>query len=145
MAEPEVGPIDFVIVEFPTANTTFGRDLAGELSSLVRRGVVRILDLLVVCKKPGGELDVLEYEDLHQPGLAGLGEQMAEILAVKDVEDASTAIDPGHAAAVIVWESTWITPFAATVRESGARIVAQGRISTRAVVATLKGDLENGD
>lgn len=29
MAESELGPIDYVIVEFPTAKTPFGRDLAG--------------------------------------------------------------------------------------------------------------------
>lgn len=144
MTEPEVGPIDYVIVELPTETTVLGPDLAGELTSLVRRGVVRILDLLVMCKRPVGDLEVLEFEDLYQSGLADLGDQMAEILAARDVEHAATAIDPGHAAALIVWENAWAAPFAAAVRESGARIVAQGRISTRAVVAAVRADLREG-
>ena len=145
MVESEIGPIDYVIVEFPTAKIAFGRGLAGELTALVQRGVVRILDLLVVCKKAAGELEVVEYEDLADPGVAALCEQTAEILAMKDVENSATAIDPGHAAAVIVWESTWVEPFAVTVRECGARIVAQGRISTRAIVAALQADLRESE
>lgn len=137
----EVGPIDYLVVEFPSDTKSFTGAMADELASLVDRQLVRVLDLLVIDKSESGDIEVFEYEDLEQPALAVLGGKMAEILALEDLENLSAAVQPGSVAGVIVWENTWAAPFAVAARESGGQLVAQGRIPTQAIIATLESDL----
>jgi hypothetical protein len=42
----ELGPVDWMVVEFP--GSTFNGEIAPELQALVERGIVRVLDLLVL-------------------------------------------------------------------------------------------------
>ena len=51
-------------------------------------------------------------------------------------------IEPGHSAAVLVWENQWAAPFGAAVRKAGAQLVASGRIPTQAVIAAFEADAE---
>lgn len=140
----EVGPIDYLVVEFPADTKSFTGAMAAELATLVERNLIRVLDLLVIDKNQSGDIEVLEYEDLDQPELALLGGKMAEILALEDLENLSAAVAPGSAAGVIVWENAWATPFALAARESGGQLVAQGRIPVQAIIATLQADLTEG-
>ena len=49
-------------------------------------------------------------------------------------------LEPGSAAAVLVWENTWAGPFAAAVRRSGGQLVVSGRIPTQAILAAIDAD-----
>lgn len=42
----ELGPVDYLVVEFPADKANFSGEMASELSTLVDRGAVRVLDLL---------------------------------------------------------------------------------------------------
>ena len=46
----EVGPIDYLVVEFPSETKSFTGAMAEELALLVDRGLVRVLDLLIIDK-----------------------------------------------------------------------------------------------
>jgi hypothetical protein len=50
----ELGPIDYVVVEFPADTAAFCSQLAAELRTLVDRGVVRLPDLLFLRKSLDG-------------------------------------------------------------------------------------------
>jgi hypothetical protein len=79
--------------------------------------------------------------------IADVGEQVAELkvfegassglLSDDDLEEAGAALDPGSAAAVLVFENRWAAPFAVAVRRSGGQLVANGRIPTQAILAAL--------
>ncbi|WP_222929950.1 DUF6325 family protein [Gordonia sp. OPL2] len=135
-----LGPIDYVVVELPRRTTTFTDEMAGELASLVESGVMRVLDLLIIERDRDGTVDVTEFEDLTDAGLGILDGALAEILALEDVENLATAVAPGRCAAVIVWEYLCARPFAVAAHAAGAEVVAQGRIPTQAIVATLRSD-----
>ena len=51
--------------------------------------------------------------------------------------EAATALDPGTAAGVLVYENLWAAPFAAALRRSGGQLVAAGHIPVQDLVATL--------
>lgn len=140
MQKTELGPIDYVIVEFPERSTHFNRTLTQSIQSLIEHRIIRVLDLLVIDKSPSGDIDVIEFEDLGQPELLGLGTDLAEILAADDIANLALAIRPGAAAGVIVWENIGVVPMANAAYEAGAQIVAQGRIPARAITATLEAD-----
>jgi hypothetical protein len=139
----ELGPVDYVVVEFPAAQANFSGEMAAELTALVKSGAVRVLDLLFLRKNPDGSVEGFEC---HEFGDGDLGElraletELAMLLAEEDVESIGAALEPESVAAVLVWENLWAAPFGAAVRRSGGQLVAGGRIPIQALAATLEAD-----
>ncbi|MFO7589881.1 MAG: DUF1269 domain-containing protein, partial [Acidimicrobiia bacterium] len=56
----ELGPIDFVIVEFPAGQSNFTGEMAEELLALVDAGTIRIVDILILAKDESGAIEAME-------------------------------------------------------------------------------------
>ncbi|WP_207218928.1 DUF6325 family protein [Pengzhenrongella frigida] len=138
MADAEIGPIDYIVVEFPGSRMT-GEGLP-MLVDLVDRGVIRILDLVFVKKELDGTLSGLELADLDRDGsldLAVFEGVSSGLIGPDDVEEAGTVLEPGSSAGILVYENCWAAPFAAALRRGGAQLVASGRIPVQAILASL--------
>ena len=105
----ELGPVDYVIVEFPAGASSFTGEMATELSDI---------DEL-------GELQTIEAE-------------LAELLAEEDVDQLAAAMAPGSSAGVLIWENLWAAPFASAARRSGGQLIADGRIPVQAIIASIQ-------
>ncbi len=142
-----LGPIDYLVVEFPAGSSSFSGDMARELEALAEAGTIRILDVLILVKDADGQFEALELEDVSdRAGLAAIEVEMAEILAAEDVVHLAEAMDPGSVAGVLIWENCWVAPFAVAARKSGGQLIANGRIPTQAIIASLEADqAEQGD
>lgn len=140
--EPEVdelGPVDYLVVEFPPGVSHFTGEMATELSNLTDAGTVRLLDLVIVAKNQDGTIDAIEMEDLPREDELRVAEtQLAELLAAEDVANLATAMEPDTVAGVLVWENTWAAPFASAARRSGGQLIANGRIPIQAILASLE-------
>lgn len=137
MSEIEMGPIDYVLVEWPGRQPN--GEVAPHLVDLVDRGLIRILDLAFVAKDEDGTVSGLELADLGD-GAAELevfAGASSGLLSDDDLTEAAAALEPGTAAALLVFENTWAAPFAAAVRRSGGQLVASGRIPVEDVLAAL--------
>ncbi len=142
-ADEELGPIDYIVVEFPAGQSTFTGEAAEELALLVAGGTVRVLDLVIVHKNEDGSIDVDEFDDLDDLGLLGTIEAtLAEVLAEEDLVHIAAAMAPGSTAGVLVWENTWAAPFAVAVRRNGGQLIASGRIPTQALIASMSNEGE---
>lgn len=135
----EMGPIDYIVVEFP------GNRMTGEglpiLVDLVDRGLIRILDLLFVRKDADGSVVGMEVADFDGDGaldLAVFEGVSSGLLGEDDIEEAGKALEPGNAAGILVYENVWAAPFATALRRGGAQLVASGRIPVPAVLAALE-------
>lgn len=141
----ELGPVDYLVVEFPPGVSHFTGEMAAELGRLVDAGTIRILDLVVVMKDENGDIEGLEIEDLDEVDELRTAEaQLAELLAAEDVAHLAAAMEPGTTAGVVVWENTWAAPFASAARRSGGQLIANGRIPIQAILASIEAD-EEGD
>jgi hypothetical protein len=141
----ELGPVDWIVVEFP--GSKFNGEIAPVLQDLVERGLIRILDLMMLRKDDAGELDIFELADLDEGELGELRTEeaaLAMVLSEQDVLDIAETIEPGSTAAVLVWENLWAAPFGSAVRHAGGQLVASGRIPIQAVLAAIEADLEEG-
>lgn len=137
----ELGPVDYLVVEFPPGVSHFTGEMATELSRLIDTGTVRLLDLVIVAKDQDGVIDGIEVEDLDQVDELRVAEtQLAEILAAEDVANLAAAMEPGSVAGVLVWENTWAAAFASAARRSGGQLIASGRIPIQAILASLETD-----
>ncbi|PPB48670.1 DUF1269 domain-containing family protein [Arthrobacter pityocampae] len=138
----ELGPVDWLVVEFPGLD--FGKgQIAPFLEDLINRELIRVLDMTFLRKNADGALEMAEISDLDESELGGV--RMAEadlamVLSEQDVMDLAETIEPGHSAAVVVWENQWAAPFGSAVRKAGGQLVASGRIPTQAVIAAFQAD-----
>ena len=137
--EIEIGPIDYLIVEWPVGSPPTGAAFP-YLVDLVDRGVIRILDMSFVEKNEAGdviEIDIGDFDLDGYPDLAVFAGASSGLLDDEDRQEAGNAIEPGTAAAILVYENRWAAPFATALRKSGAQLVAQGRIPVNDIIAAL--------
>ncbi|MDO1481184.1 DUF6325 family protein [Rhodococcus ruber] len=142
----ELGPVDWIVVEFP--GSRFKGEIAPTLDELVERGIVRVLDLLLLKKDTDGSLEAFELADLDESEIGALRSyesELAMLLSEEDVEAVAAAVEPGSTAALLVWENLWAAPFASAVRRAGGQLVASGRIPVQALLAAIEADESEGD
>ncbi|WP_395656201.1 DUF6325 family protein [Nocardioides sp.] len=135
----DVGPIDYLVVEFPGANFT-GEALTA-LVDLVERGIVRILDLQVAMVGENGEFTAIELADFDGDGdldLAVFQGVQSGLLGDDDLAESAALVGPGDAVAVLLYENTWAGPFVSALRNQGADVIASGRIPADEVIAALE-------
>jgi len=139
MADEPLGPISYLIVEFP------GDKMTGEglpiLVDLVDRGLIRILDLQFVSRGTDGSIAAIELTDLDGDGELDLMmfEGVASgLLDESDFADAADAIEPGSSAAILIFENRWATGFVQALRRGEAQLVAAGYIPQDAILASLE-------
>ena len=136
-----LGPVDYLVIEFPAGEADFTGEIAEELVRLVEAGTIRLIDAIVLTKDADGSVDAVEFEDLEELGpLVALEAELAELLAAEDVEHLANAMEPGSVAGVIVYENLWAAPFAAAARRAGGQLVASGRIPIQAIIASIDAD-----
>lgn len=137
----ELGPVDYIVVEFPSGQSNFTGEIASELASLVDSGTIRLLDLLIVRKGDDGEVEAFEVDETDGLDDVRLLEtQAAAILAAEDVPHLAAAMEKGSTAGVIIWENRWAAPFASAARRAGGQLIAQGRIPIQAIAASIEAE-----
>jgi hypothetical protein len=135
----DVGPIDYVMVEFPVGATDFDHELAREVKALIATEFIRVLDVLVVDKDDRGEVEAFELEDLGPGGeFTALEDQLRGILAEDDVTDLAEAMQRGTMAGVLVWENVWSSDLFDAIQTSGAHVIASGRVAPLASSGSLR-------
>jgi len=101
----ELGPVDYLVVEFPQASpTSRGRwQLSWQSWSTQDDSYP---GPFVMAKGADGEIEGMEIEDLEQVDELRKAEaDLAEILAVEDVANLAAAMEPGTTAGVLVWRT----------------------------------------
>jgi hypothetical protein len=137
----ELGPVDYVVVEFPVGASNFTGEMATELIALVESGTIRVIDILILTKNEDGSVDAMELSDVDELGpLQAVEAQLADLLAADDVERLAAAMDPGSTAGVLIWENLWAARFASAARRSGGQLIANGRIPIQAIIASIEAD-----
>jgi len=137
----ELGPVDYLVVEFPPGAQNFNGEMAAELVRLSDAGTIRVLDLLIVQKAADGSVDAYEIDETDAVDeIRALETHVSEILAADDVLNLAAAMEPGSVAGVLVWENTWAAPFASAARRAGGQLIATGRIPIQAIAASLEAE-----
>jgi hypothetical protein len=136
----EMGPIDYLVVAFPGNKKVTGEAFS-LLLDLVDRGIIRVLDFLFVKRELDGSVNGVAIADIDHDGVLDLAVfegASSGLLGDEDMEEAGSALEPGEAAGILVYENVWAGPFAAAVRRGGGQLVASGRIPVQAMLAALE-------
>jgi hypothetical protein len=133
----EMGPIDWILIEFSGPPTGAA---APYLLDLVDRGLIRIIDLVVVNKDAEGTLTILELADIDGDGeldLAVFEGVRSGVLGEDDVAEAAEVLESDTSGVFLLYENLWAAPFAVAVRKAGGQLVASGRIPVQSIIAAL--------
>jgi len=136
--EDVLGPIDYLVVEFP--GNKFNGKVLPALTDLIARGTVRILDLAFIAKDGDGNITTAELEDLDDSEcgtLRGLSDFLSDLVSDEELLEAAEELAPNSSAAILVWENTWAVPFVTAMRASGGEVVATGRLAASDVIDAL--------
>jgi len=133
-----IGPVQCAVFGFPGSN--FSGEIAPALADLVDKGIIRVLDLVFAIKDKDGNVAVVELEDLDPDKRApwsGITDEPAGLLNDDDVDAISDALEPGDAAALLVWEDVWAARFAQAVRNADGELIMYERIPYDLVLAAI--------
>ncbi len=136
--EEAMGPISYLIVEFP-GNKMTGEGLPA-LIDLVDRGVIRILDLRFVTCRADGSVEAVQLREIDTDGqfdLTIFEGVSSGLLDQSDFDDAAKALQQGSSAGILIFENRWATAFVEGMRRGGGELVAAGYIPLADVAASL--------
>jgi Family of unknown function (DUF6325) len=144
----ELGPVDYLVVEFPAGASSFTGEMAAELRAMVDSGTIRMIDVLILTKDADGTVEATELSDLGELGeLRAIEAELGELLAADGVEHLAAVMEPGSTAGVLIWENLWAAPFASAVRRSGGQLIAgtDTRPGDHRLDLGRRGDCDLGD
>lgn len=121
-----MGPLEFVALKFE--GSRFTGEIIPELSALSSKGVVRLIDLIIMYKTDSGELDLIELtrEELDSLGLFG---EAFRWFAIDDIERVGESLPVGATAAMILFEHAWAGHLRELIIKAGGEWIADARIS----------------
>lgn len=136
----ELGPIDLVVIGYPK-----GAPMTGEgvpiLVDLVQRGIIRVLDATIVVKEEDGTFTGLSVSDMDQDRVGDFvifEGATTGLIGDEDLAMVAELMEPGDAAAAILYENRWAAPFASAVRRSGGRLIMSERIGAQDLMDAIE-------
>lgn len=134
----ELGPVDFLAIEFPRRQLTSpGFE---QLLALADQGVVNILDMEFITKDADGrsqKVDIWEFAVPEGVDLSAWAGASSGLIDDSDVAEISAAMQPGSVAVVVIYENRWVLGLVNTWRRAGARLIGSGGLAAGDVVAAL--------
>ena len=120
------GPVQVLVVGFEAP--AFSGEVLAELTRLRERGVVRLVDVLLVERGEDGTFETLEPPPGSDPDLGriaaevlGGGEGLEGDDALGETWSLADAVPPGGVAAVALIEHLWAEPLVAAIGRAGGR------------------------
>jgi hypothetical protein len=137
-----LGPIDYIVIGFKGSN--FDGSVLDELSTVVDKGIVRVVDLLFIIKDKEGRIVEGEFEDQSEDikqtlsGLRYTERSGTPLLSDGDVAKLGEQMQADTAAGVLVIEHLWAKDLKSAIIEAGGYLIADGRIHPESVEVAMK-------
>ncbi len=135
MADFKYGPVELYLVGFEGVRPD--RASLGALSDLIDRGIVSLLDFVIVSRSESGEVDITEVEFEGDDDFAGFDLGASGLVGESDVAELAEHIPPGTSAALLALELTWARTLASAFSASGGVVLRTERIPAPIVNAIV--------
>jgi hypothetical protein len=123
------GPVDFIALEFP--GNRFKGEILPDLFELVDRGVIRIIDLVLIIKGLDGSVVVRELHELDSGQMELLNPLQAEVsqlITTEDIDRIAEQLEPNSTAGLLLIENLWAKKTQQAMIDAGGRLVMFERI-----------------
>jgi len=122
------GPIDFIALEFP--GNRFRGEILPELFDLVDKGIIRIIDLVIIMKDQG-EVIVQELRELDPAHIAIFDPLKAEVnqmITRGDIDAIAEQLADNSTAGLMLIENLWAKKTQQAMLDAHGRLVMFERI-----------------
>jgi uncharacterized membrane protein len=111
---------------FEFEGNKFKGDILPDLMAMVEKGIIRILDLVVVLKDKDGKVssrELIEMDPADIVILNPLKSHIKGLFSVEDIEAIGGAVRPNTTAALLLIEHLWAAKFFKDVKAANGRLV----------------------
>lgn len=136
-----MGPLEYLVVGFE--GNRFTGQILRELRAARDKGIIRVVDLLLLTKDASGNLAAMELSDLSGEEAEQLGPIAGDLLQVfepDDIEAAASTIPTNSSAGLLLFEHTWAVGLKEAIMNAGGIPLAGGLVAP-AVVQLLEAEL----
>ena len=106
---------------------TFEGAVVAELRRIEDSGMLRVLDVLFVRRDEPGELET-------RPGIPG----RPTLVSQADVDEVAGALEPGHAAGLVLVEHVWRAELEQAIEATGGEILQEGLLTAEQTQALAR-------
>jgi len=137
-----LGPLEYVMVAFE--GNRFSGQILTELRTAQEKGIIRVIDLLVIKKDEQGGIMALELSDLSEEEARPFGFLAGGLLNIfepDDVEATASQMPNNSAAGLLLIEDTWAIPLKQAILNAGA-VARTGGLVAPEVVQIIEAEIE---
>jgi hypothetical protein len=134
-----MGPVDYLMVRFP--GNKFTGKIAPELNDLEKKGIIRVIDLVLLIKDAKGKLTILEAKNMEGEGGAAyreLAKNTDEWFSEGDIEALAASLPKNTSAGLLLFENVWAINFKEALLEADAELIDMGRIPPESIAKAEK-------
>ncbi len=138
-----LGPLEYVMVAFE-GNRFSGRILS-ELRAAQEKGIIRVIDLLVIKKDEQGNVMTQELSDLSEEEARPFGFLAGKLLSIfepDDVEVTASQMPNNSAAGLLLLEDRWAIPLIKEAILSAGAVARAGGLVAPEVVQMIEAEIE---
>lgn len=137
-----LGPLEYLMVAFE--GNRFSGEIISELRAAQEKGIIRIIDLLVIKKDEQGNVMAFELSDLSEEEarpFSFLAGGLLSIFEPDDIELTAIQMPNNSAAGLLLIEDTWAIPLKQALLQAGA-VARTGGLVAPEVVQAIEAELE---
>ncbi len=137
-----LGPLEYILIGFE--GNRFTGQILPELRTARDKGIIRVIDLLLILKDQNGNTAVMELSDLSGEEAEQFGpmaNDLLEVLTQDDVEAVANDIPNNSSAGLMVIEHTWAVSLKEAIMNAGGIPLAGGLVAP-AVVQMVEAEIE---
>lgn len=133
-----LGPIEVLAIKFP--GNQFKGEIIPAIGRLVEKGIIRLVDIVLIHKSKDGELRVLEINDLDDDDYATFDPIVSEVtgmISQGDIAELSGLLENNSSAGIMAFEHTWAVDFRNAVLNAKGELLFSERIPADVVEKAL--------
>jgi uncharacterized membrane protein len=124
-----LGPIDFIALEFP--GNRFKGEILPDLFELVDKGIIRIIDLVIITKDQDGQVAVRELRELdpaHIEIFSPLNAEVNQMITQSDIDMIAEKLADNSTAGILLIENLWAKKTQQAMMDANGRLLMFERI-----------------
>src|SRR5215470_14234953 len=137
-----LGPLEYLMVAFE--GNRFSGEILDALHDAQDKGIIRVIDMVVIKKDEQGNVTALELSELNEQEarpFSFLAGGLLSIFEPDDVEATASQMPNNSAAGLLLIEDTWAIPLKQAMLKAGA-IARTGGLVAPEVVQAIEAEIE---
>ena len=137
-----LGPLEYIVIGFDRPDFTGA--IATEIEKVVEKRIIRLVDVVVAQKDAGGEVQVVEIDNVRDPKFASFAPLLQDrmgLLTQEDILTLAEGLPTDSAALILLFEHRWAEKIKDAIAEAGGFLVARETVAPE-LLAAVNAELE---